>query len=84
MPGTVVVKLAGSLSGAAGGPTEFEVPAGTINQILERLLRQQPVLEPVLEDGVAVAVNGVVYQGDFSREVAAGAEVMLLSRIIGG
>lgn len=78
------VKLSGSLTNAAGGRTEFEVEAGTINQILLRLSRDYPELEPVIEEGVSVAVDGVIYRGDFTVLVQEGSEVVLLNPIIGG
>ena len=78
------VKLSGSLVGAAGGQAEFDVEPGTINQILARLGRDHPLLAPIIEDGVAVAVDGVVYRGDFSRHVSPGEEVIVLRQIIGG
>ena len=81
---SVTVRLTGSLRGGAGGRTEFEVETGTINQILVRLRQVAPELEPVLDEGVAVAVDGVVYRGDFSRRVEAGSEVLLLAPIVGG
>ena len=78
------VIISGALRAAAGGHSEFEVAPGTINQILARLAHDHPVLQPLLEEGVSVAVDGVVYRSDFTREVAAGSEVILLTPIVGG
>lgn len=78
------VIISSSLSGAAGGQTEFEVEAGTINQILARLGQTYPVLKPMLEKGVAVAVDGVIFRGNFTQLVRPESEVVLLRQIVGG
>ena len=78
------VKLSGTLRGVASGRTEFEVEAGTINQILARLSRDYPELEETIEEGVSVAVDGVVYRGDFGRLVDERSEVILLAPLVGG
>ena len=76
--------VSSSLSGAAGGQTEFEVEPGTINQILARLGQSYPALKPMLEKGVAVAVDGVIFRGNFTQLVQAESEVVLLRQIVGG
>lgn len=78
------VRLGGSLRTAAGGQTDFEVEAGTINQMLARLGRDYPVLKELLEEGVSVAVDGVVYRGDFSVVVKPESEVFLMEPLVGG
>ncbi len=78
------VQLSGTLRGVASGRTEFAVEAGTINQILARLSRDYPELRETIEEGVSVAVDGVVFRGDFSREVSDGSEVILLAPLVGG
>ena len=78
------VKLSGTLRGVASGQTEFEVEAGTINQILARLARDYPELAETIEEGVSVAVDGVVFRGDFSRQVDDVSEVILLAPLVGG
>ena len=78
------VMVSSSLSGAAGGQTEFEVEPGTINQILARLGQSYPALKPMLEKGVAVAVDGVIFRGNFTQLVQAESEVVLLRQIVGG
>ena len=78
------VKLSGTLRGVASGATVFEVEAGTINQILARLGSTYPELHDTLEEGVSVAVDGVVFRGDFARLVDEGSEVILLAPLVGG
>ena len=78
------VIVSSSLSSAAGGQSEFEVEPGTINQILARLGRDYPLLAPIIEDGVAVAVDGVICRGNFTQLVQPDNEVVLLRQITGG
>lgn len=78
------VRLSGSLTNAAGGRTLFDVEAGTINQILLRLGNAYPELAPLIEEGVSVAVDGVIYRGDFTRLVQEDSEVVLIDPIVGG
>jgi molybdopterin converting factor small subunit len=78
------VKLGGPLMSQAGGATEFAVEAKTIREMLVRLGEEHPQLKPVLDRGVAVAINGTIYRGAFLAEIADGSEVYLLSPIAGG
>jgi molybdopterin converting factor small subunit len=78
------VKLGGPLMSQAGGPTEFAIEARTIREMLVRLGEQHPELRPILDRGVAVAVNGTIYRGAFLAEIPDGSEVYLLPPIAGG
>ena len=80
----VKVKLGGPLRSAAGGETEFEVEAATIREMLIRLGEKYPRLKPVLDGGVAVAVDGRVYRGAFLQPVGPDSEVFLLPPLQGG
>jgi sulfur-carrier protein len=78
------VKLGGPLMSAAGGVTEFEVEAATIREMLTRLGELYPALKPVLDRGVAVAVDGTIYRGAFLQPIPDGSEVYILPQIAGG
>lgn len=80
----VTVRLGGSLKTYAGGRTEFEVEAGNIRQLLTGLGEQCPKLAPMLESGVAVAINGEIYRNAWFQPVPPDAEVFILPRIAGG
>jgi molybdopterin synthase sulfur carrier subunit len=41
-------------------------------------------LRPVLDRGVAVAVNGTIYRGAFLAPLPEGSEVYLLPALVGG
>ena len=78
------VKLGGHLMSEAGGVTEFAIEAATIAEMLAKLGAQYPELKPVLDGGVAVAVNGTIYGGAFLAAIPEGAEVYLLPPLKGG
>ena len=60
------------------------VEARTIREMLRKLEERYPGLEAPFRGQVAVAVNGVIYRDDWSKELPDGAEVMLIRRIAGG
>lgn len=78
------VKISGTIQGVAAALREVEVEPGTINQMLARLARDYPALREVIEEGVSVAVDGVVYNSDFTRVVSAENDVVLLAPLVGG
>jgi molybdopterin converting factor small subunit len=80
----VHVKLGGPLMSQAGGVTEFEVEATTIRELLAQLSELYPQLKPVLDHGVAVAVDGIIYRGAFLAPIPEDSEVYLLPALVGG
>lgn len=80
----VKVQLGGPLRNAAGGQTEFEVEAANIKQLLARLGESQPRLKPVLDKGVAVAIDGQIYRDAWFQPIPPGSEVFILPRMAGG
>ena len=78
------VRLGGPLMSQAGGVTEFEVEAANIRELIARLGELYPQLRPVLDRGVAVAVNGTIYRGAFLAPLPEGSEVYLLPALAGG
>jgi sulfur-carrier protein len=80
----VQVMLTGPLKMAAGGRAEIEVEAATIDQLLSRLGQEHPKLKPLLERGVAVAIDGQIYRDDWFRPIPPGSEVFILPRMAGG
>ena len=80
----VRVYLGATLSTAAGGRTEFDVEAGNIMQLLKALGRDYPKLAPLIERGVAVAIDGQVYNNALLQTVPTDAEVYLMPKVSGG
>jgi molybdopterin converting factor small subunit len=80
----VRVMLGGSLKNSAGGKSEFDVEADTIRELLTRLGDQHPQLKPILDKGVAVAIDGQIYRNAWLEPVPPDSEVFILPRLAGG
>lgn len=78
------VRLASSLKPYTRGETEFEVEASNVRQLLERLGAAYPELGPHLEHGIAIAIDGVIYQDALLQSIAEASEVIVIDRIAGG
>ena len=78
------VRLSSSLTPYTGGQTQFEVEAANVRQLLERLAADHPELAPHLEHGIAVAIDGVIYQDAWLQPITGGSEVVVIERIAGG
>ena len=80
----VEVRLGATLRSKAGGRTSFEVEAQNVMQLLRALGERYPELKPILDKGVAVAIDGQLYRDAQLQEVPDGAEVYLMPRVAGG
>jgi sulfur-carrier protein len=78
------VTLTGNLRQLTGGVAELEVEAASVRQLLARLGADFPALAPHLEQGLAVAIDGQIYQDALLQEIDAGSEVHILPQIAGG
>ncbi len=78
------VKLGGTLVNKAGGRTEFEVEGRNVMQMLRNLGQACPELEPMLEKGVSVAIDGQIYRDAMLQAVGPDNEIVLLPRMAGG
>jgi hypothetical protein len=80
----VEVTLWGSLGAAAGGRNKLDIEAKDIRELFRKLAEQYPALEPYIERGIAVAIDGEIYRDTWSKELPQGAEIFLLPRLVGG
>jgi sulfur-carrier protein len=78
------VTLTGNLRQFTGGVAEMEVEAASVRQLFARLSRDYPALAPHLQQGLAVAIDGQIYQDALFQEIGAGSDVHLLPPIAGG
>lgn len=78
------VTLTGNLRQFTGGIAELEVEAETVRQLLARLGADYPALAPHLERGLAVAIDGQIYQDALLQEIGAESDVYILPQIAGG
>jgi len=80
----VEVTLWGALGKAAGGCGKLEVEAKDIRELFRKLAEQHPGLEPWIDRGIAVSIDGTIYRDTWSKELPKDAEVFLLPRLAGG
>ena len=80
----VRVTLVGNLRQFADGISELEIEAATIKQLFARLSERSPALAPHPEDGMAVAIDGIIYQEALLQPISDNAEVHVLPAIPGG
>jgi sulfur-carrier protein len=78
------VTLTGDLRQFTGGIAELDIDAATVNQLFRRLGRDYPALAPHLEKGLAVAIDGQIYQDALLQEIDVDSEVHILPQIAGG
>ena len=78
------VAVTGPLRDAVGGAASIDVEAATIRELMGRLVERYPRIEPLMDAGVAVAINGEIFRDNWSEPIPAGAEVVLMPRIQGG
>ena len=78
------VTLIGTLRQFTGGVTELDIEAASVRQLFARLAERFPDLAPHLEQGLAVAIDGQIYQDALLERIAPDAEVHILPQIAGG
>jgi sulfur-carrier protein len=67
-----------------GGTTEFEVAATTFRRLVLELDQRFPGLGKQVEDSMAVAIDGEIYQDAYSAALKPGSEIYLIPKIGGG
>ena len=80
----VKVTLFGSIRAHAEGRAQVEVVATTFKELLDRLVEQYPGMQPQIERGVSVAVDGLVYKEAWFTPIKPDSEVVLLPYMQGG
>lgn len=78
------VTLIGNLRQFTGGVAEVDVEAANVRQLFARLGERYPALAPHLEQGLAVAIDGQIYQDALFQEIGPDSDVHILPQIAGG
>jgi sulfur-carrier protein len=78
------VVLIGNLTQLTGGGAEFRLAATSVKHLFELLTERHPAIGPHLEEGIAVAIDGQIYQDALFQPIAPDSEVFLLPQIAGG
>ena len=78
------VLLPGTLKQYTGGVTELILDAATIRQLFRLLGERFPDIAPHLADGMAVAIDGQIYQDALLQPIPNNSEVHIIPKIAGG
>ena len=78
------VELFAGLRDSAGGARTVDVKGRTIAELMQNLARKYPAMQERINQGIAVAIDGVIYRDDWEQPIPKDAEVVLLTRIAGG
>ncbi len=73
-----------NLRAAADGCSHVHLEATNIRGLYADLVRQYPAFEKLVRKGIAVAINGRIFQDDWTAPIPADAELVLLPYIEGG
>lgn len=80
----VAVTLWGSLAALADDQRQVEVEAKDIRELFRKLGERYPALRDLIENDIAVSIDGVIYRDTWSKELPEGAEIFLIRRLAGG
>jgi molybdopterin converting factor small subunit len=78
------VVLIGNLAQLTGGVAEFRISATSVKHLFQQLTELHPAIGPHLDEGVAVAIDGQIYQDALFEPIAPDSEVFILPQIAGG
>ncbi|NNE79993.1 MAG: MoaD/ThiS family protein [Silicimonas sp.] len=78
------VNLSAALAALADNERQIQIEAKDIRELFRKLEERYPGLEPVLKNDVAVAIDGVIYRDNWSKELPDDAEIFLMRRLTGG
>ena len=80
----VAVKLWGALRQHTDGLDMVEVEASNFKELLDALVEKYPGLQPQIDRGVSLAVDGLVYRNSWFTPVKPDSEVVLMPYMKGG
>ena len=67
-----------------GGLTEFDVEADTVRRMIRELDERYPGLGHQIDEGMAIAIDGEIYQDAYLEPLRPDSEVVLIPKIGGG
>ena len=84
IPAMARVVLVGNLAQITGGVASFDLAATSVKHLFELLSQRHPALAPHLAEGVAVAIDGQIFQDTLHEPIDPDSEVYVLPQIAGG
>jgi molybdopterin synthase sulfur carrier subunit len=80
----VVLSSGSAAQQFADGRTEFEVEATTFRRLVLELELRFPGLGKQVEESMAIAIDGEIFQDAYAAELRPNSEIYLIPRIGGG
>jgi molybdopterin converting factor small subunit len=78
------VVLMGEARRFTGDVDQVEIDAKNVMQLFRQLGQRFPDLEPILETGFAVAIDGEMYEDSLLQPIKPDSEIVLIPKIAGG
>lgn len=78
------IVLTRALRRFADGQDALELDVGTVRDLFRELGQRFPAMAPHLEQGVAVAIDGQIYQDALFQAIGEDSEVHVIPQIGGG
>ena len=78
------VVLNGNLKQLCAGESEFELDVNDVRELFVALGARYPALAPHLEEGIAVAIDGEIFQDAWFATIGPDSEVHVIPKIAGG
>ena len=78
------VVLTGNLRSLTDGAGEYDLDVANVRQLMRTLGTRFPALEPHLEEGLAVAIDGEIFQDALFAPIGPESEVHIIPKIGGG
>jgi molybdopterin synthase sulfur carrier subunit len=82
MPHVVMTGIA--VRRLTGGLTEFDVEANTVRRLITELDRRFPGLGHQIDEGMAIAIDGEIFQDAYLEKLKPNSEIVLIPKIGGG
>jgi molybdopterin converting factor small subunit len=67
-----------------GGQTEFDVEANTVRRLITELDQRFPGLGHQIDEGMAIAIDGEIFQDAYLEKLKPDSEIVLIPKIGGG
>ncbi len=78
------IVLTRALRKFADGESEFDLDVSTVQALFRELGQRYPAMKPHLEQGIAVAIDGQIFQDALFEKIPKGSEVHIIPQIAGG
>ena len=78
------IALSSNLAPYTDGVLEFELDVANVRQLFDALGERYPDLRLQLDQGIAVAIDGEIYQDALLQPIRRDSEVILITKIAGG